>query len=135
MTRNEILRRYPNASESFIRRNLAPPAEVRRDNLPPVQLQAAERKECAPPLDGHHAGKTKSPSGGEGRYCVEWFIYSCQPMDYDNANASIKEIQDEMVRQGWLPSDDWKTLIGVANPMKVWHRSEQRTEVRITRIQ
>lgn len=58
----------------------------------------------------------------------------CQPMDWDNAAASIKAAQDALVTEGWLPSDDWKTLEGEAVCVKVKHRKQQKTIVEIEKV-
>ena len=56
-------------------------------------------------------------------------------MDWDNASGAIKEVQDHMVRAGWLPDGDgWRELEGTARGEKVGHKDEERTECVITRI-
>jgi hypothetical protein len=48
--------------------------------------------------------------------------------------ASIKEAQDILVTLGWLPGDGWNELTGSARSVRVRTRAEQRTEIKITRI-
>ena len=61
-------------------------------------------------------------------------MFCCHPLDWDNCAASIKAAQDALVTEGWLPSDDWRTLEGEAKCVKVSHLHEQKTTVEITRV-
>ena len=113
----------------------AAPAADRREADAGVPLQATQRQEQPPPLVGGKKGKRTRKASCGRRYRVEFTIYSTQPMDWDNASGAVKELQDHMVRAGWLPDGDgWSELEGVARGEKVAHRSEERTECIITRI-
>lgn len=86
------------------------------------------------PLVKDSQGELKGQGSGQVRYRVDWVLYSCQPLDWDNAAASVKPAQDALVELGWIPSDDWKTLEGTAISKKVKTKAEQRTEITITQL-
>ena len=134
MTRNELKRRFPEATEDFIRRNLTPAAEAGSDHKAAVQLPAKVGAEPTVALVEGASGKTKGAGGCPSRYRVEWTLYAVKPLDYDNATGSIKELQDALVSEGWLPADDYLTLEGEARSVKVDHLYLQRVEVEIRRI-
>jgi hypothetical protein len=115
-----------------------------------TQAAAARRNACAdsagihpsvtepdapPPLDRNPKGKRARPISSGRRYRVEYTIYMTSPFDWDNAAAAIKFAQDELVRQGWLPDGDgWRELEGVARAVKCATKAEQRTEIKLKRI-
>ena len=69
------------------------------------------------------------------RYRVEFTVYTTHPADWDAVANSCKLIQDEMVRQGWLPDGDgWRELEGIALAQKVESNAEKRVEVNIIRL-
>ena len=109
-------------------------AARRKDNFDAPRLLAEISSQHARPLDKDARRDCESARGSEGRYRVVWLLHMCQPMDWDNAAASVKGAQDALVTEGWLPSDDWKTLEGEARCVKVSHRKDQKTVVEIERI-
>jgi hypothetical protein len=125
MTTNEIIRRFPNASASVLRRN-------RDDHTP--RLDTVVSAKPAASLDANPAREKTGTGGVQPRHHISWTIYACHPLDWDNAAASIKEAQDILVTLGWLPGDGWNELTGSARSVRVRTRAEQRTEIKITRI-
>ena len=125
MTRDELLKRFPNASAAFIRNN----CDAGHERLP-----TQERAQPARSLVRDSPSKQAGQGGGQERYRVTWRLYSYQPLDWDNAAASIKAAQDALVEDGWLPDDNYRVLEGSAVSIKVNTRTEQRTEVTIERI-
>ena len=88
---------------------------------------------AAPALDGHSKRKRASAPRSGRRYRVEFTVFTCYPPDWDGVNC--KAVQDQLVRQGWLPDGDgWRELEGTARAVKVAHKNEQRTEVKLTRL-
>ena len=67
-------------------------------------------------------------------YRVDFILYGRQPFDWDNAAASVKEMQDAMVDLGWLPGDDWDVLEGSARGRPVKTEAEERVEAVLTRL-
>lgn len=55
-------------------------------------------------------------------------------MDWDNAAASIKPLQDAIVATGLLPGDDWQTLEGQVHTFKVRKKTEERVEIQLLRL-
>lgn len=109
-------------------------ARIRRDG------SADGQRVCAAQPGQHNAVASARPrdkkiTGGNGeRYHVAWTIYTVCPADWDNAAASIKGMQDELVDLGFLPGDDWQVLEGTAKAVKVSTRAEQGVTVAITRL-
>ncbi len=121
------------------RRLVAEATGDRRDNhANNARLQTAVAKPGASAtLDNRKEGKGSGAAGGRTgrRYRVEYLIYSCSPMDWENAAFSTKFATDELVRQGWLPDGDgWRELEGTATAIKCAHRHEERTVVILRRI-
>lgn len=129
LTPNQLKRLFPNASASCLRRN--------SDNHP-AELSAGkvskpnERLPLVEVFKREAAGK-RSVSKGE-RYRVTFVIYAVRPRDWDNLAASCKQLQDAIVEDGWLPDDNWRVLEGAVVSAKAKTKSEERTEVRISRI-
>lgn len=120
MTRQEILRRYPHATESFISKNIAANTEW----LP------AMRKERPQGNALERTGKGKEAS----RPCLEivFTIYARRPMDWDNWHT--KCIQDCLVEAGLLHGDAWNELRGSCVSRKVHTTQEERTEIEVFEI-
>lgn len=117
MTREQILARWPAASESTIARNLSPCAE----RLPASNPKPAKRL----PLERPAPGEAK----GAGRSRIIFRIFSRRPCDWDG--YSIKELQDCLVHAGILEGDEWNRLEGCVISEKVYTLAEERTEVEI----
>jgi hypothetical protein len=58
-----------------------------------------------------------------------------RPRDWDNACAAVKQLQDEMVRAGWLPDDDWRTLEGAVVSAKAKDKASVGTAITIERLE
>lgn len=118
-----------------VARDDAKAAGIRRANNHRREVAAEVGQEPARPLAQGARASGKGGAGCGQRYRVEFTLYSCQPADWDNCAGSVKEIQDQLVRQGWLPDGDgWRELEGTAKAVKVAHKNEQRVEARLTRI-
>lgn len=116
MTRNELLRRYPNASESFIRANCD-----RSEGLFASDQQCSKGS----PLDSVAQREDK----GSNRLKIVFRIFAVRPADWDNWH--VKEIQDMLVHAGFLVGDDWNLLSGEVISEKVSKKSEEKTEITI----
>jgi Holliday junction resolvase RusA-like endonuclease len=127
MKRDEIIKRYPNASPSFIARN----CDDNAASLPP-KASGKRRNEA---LDRSAQRKRAVEDGAESgaRYHIRFTVYSIRPRDWDNLAASLKSLQDAVVAAGWLPDDNWKVLTGEAIPANAKTKAEQRTVIEITR--
>jgi hypothetical protein len=129
MTRDELLKRFPNASPAFLRANSddAPQrllaGQVTKPQPGPALVRPAQRK-----------GPRKERSGAGGHYRIKFTVYAVRPRDWDNLSASVKQLQDAIVEAGWLPDDDWKTLEGTVVSAKAATEEEERTEVTIERM-
>lgn len=112
MNRTEILKRFPNASESFIRKNCA--EGIRPDDPQPVKgkplVRSIPRKET-----------------GLLRAHIRFVIFSRRPADWDNYH--VKELQDLLVHAGILGGDHWDILEGSVRSEKAYSQEEERTEI------
>jgi hypothetical protein len=119
MTRNEIIRRYPNASEAFIKRNLSEAGHQLSD--------AKLERDKAATLDGAILGKEKSA----GRTRVRFTGYRIRPLDPDNFAAGTKDLLDGLRHAGLLQGDEpWRITLETEQ-VKVAHRDEQGTVIEI----
>ena len=110
-------------------------ARVRRvlDAVRAVAAEVGAKSATSLARRSRATGTSRKSSGR--RYRADFVLYCCAPYDWDNAAGSVKEIQDQLVRQGWLPDGDgWRELEGTARAVKVAHKNEQRTEVKLTRL-
>ena len=127
MTPNELSRRFPRASAAFIRAN----CDSHPDALPSRQKPQPKPPLEAPPRRAKTGSRSVEP---RQRYAITFIVYACHPRDWDNLAASCKELQDELVKAGWLPNDDWKTLDGRVRSRKAHHEAEERTVIEITNL-
>jgi len=129
MTRDELLKRFPNASAAFLRNNSddhpsrLPARQERKPDTRPALVSAPQ---------GKGTGK-RSVVPGE-RYRISFTVHAVRPRDWDNLTASIKQLQDCLVEAGWLPDDNWKVLEGTVRSDKAASKAEERTEITIERI-
>jgi hypothetical protein len=70
-------------------------------------------------------GKRRAPPPGRARLEVKVYRWSLQ--DPDNAQASLKQLIDALVKEGWL-ADDSPRHLGLALSEEV-DREWQRTEI------
>ncbi len=123
MTPNEIRRRFPNATESFIQRNAS---NAHHDSgLRPVQPKPDERLPLADPAQG----KEESWHDAACRFEIVFTIYSVHPCDWDGYD--IKALQDFLIKIGIVPDDGWKTLSGRVVSRKAATKAEEKTVISI----
>lgn len=119
MTRNEILRRYPNASATFIRKNLTetdlglPDAQPERDQAPALGTAVPGKEEGVP------------------RTRVRFTGYRCQPLDPDNFAGGTKDLLDGLRHAGLIQGDESWRIILETEQVKVSKRKDQKTVIEI----
>jgi len=122
VTRAELLARYPNASEAFLKRNA---------DVGDSRIRAAEPKRTqGVPLVSPSPRKAKGRSRLVRRYQITYRVFAVRPCDWDN--YYIKGLQDLLVTAGLLPGDAWYQLYGTVIPEKVRSKDEEKTVVEIT---
>jgi Holliday junction resolvase RusA-like endonuclease len=122
MTRAELLKRYPNASASFIARNCSDlHSGVRADDKKPAKGR---------PLVRRISREEESRPRPQERARIRFFIYSTRPADWDN--YSTKQLQDCLVEAGFLDADDWDRLCGQVVSYEVHSKEEETTVVEIS---
>lgn len=119
MNADELRKRFPWASECFIKAN-ADTAGV-----------CSEKPECPPglPLVSAAPGKEKSSDGAPKRYRITFRCFATRPCDWDNLR--YKELQDMVVQAGLVPADEWNILEGSVVSYKAKTKAEERTIVEI----
>ena len=122
VTANEIRRRYPNCSESFVRRN----ADAGDTGLRPTKPERAQKL----PLVSVGKRKETRSVGAQGRFRIRFRVFSIRPLDWDNYR--LKDLQDLLCLTGLLPSDNWDVLEGSVVSEKAHSKAEERTVVEIT---
>ena len=116
MTRNEITRRYPNASESFIRANLGPDGP-----LPGPEPEQAVRPEPLAEVSGSQEDRQ--------RYAVRITSYRTRLLDPDNLVG--KAFVDCLRSAGILPDDTAALMDYSIRQEKVSKKKEERTEIEV----
>jgi hypothetical protein len=116
MTENEIRRRFPNASESTIRRNQAG-GEVSHSK----QCQRTEA------LEINNVGEA------QGSSCVPvcFTLYRIRLLDVDAKYSSVKDLLDCLVNSGFLAGDKEGQVTLEVRQVKVKTRAGERTEIEI----
>lgn len=66
------------------------------------------------------------------RFEILFTVYAVRPCDYDNYHCKV--LQDCLVRAGFIPNDDWRTLQGRVISHKANNRQEERTEIVIQQL-
>ena len=121
-----------------VARDDAAAARARRDRLalPAERIHPEGSEPAAAPALACGAGcREKGGTHGGRRYRVQFILYQCQPCDWVNAAGACKQVEDALVKAGWLPDGDgWRELEGSAKSVKVSHKNEQRVEAVLTRI-
>ena len=123
MTADELKRRYPNASKSFIAANSDHPGGVCA-----VQPQPVKRV----PLDLADAGKEACWYDADGRFEIMFTVHAFRPCDWDGYD--IKYLQDWLVSAGIIPNDGWKTLSGRVLSRKAATKAEEKTVITIKKV-
>lgn len=125
MDLNELRRRFPNASDAFLKRNAASIAAFRDSELRPADTKPDEGKPLVCRLPRKEAGRESTA----GRLKIRFTIYAVLPADWDGYD--IKHLQDMLCRAGILPDDNWRILYGEVVSEKVHSESEEKTIVEI----
>lgn len=76
-------------------------------------------------------GNSKTQKGSKKRITLRITRYSTRLLDEDNLSGS-KLLTDQLRYAGIIPSDDPESLQIINDQVKVKHKTEERTEVRIT---
>jgi hypothetical protein len=128
MNREEIIKRWPQASEAFIRANL---------DHDPAQLspRPVPKPDHGLPLVNVFQGEDQGQDRSSERYHINLTIYSTRPRDWDNLAASCKQLQDVLVEDGWLPDDNYRVLSGSVSSLKCKTKAEHRTVVTLVRLE
>lgn len=117
MTRNELKRRYPRASEAFVRANCSD------GSLPDTKLE----RDKAPALPSAVPGEAKSVQ----RTVVRFTGYRVQPLDPDNFAGSVKDLLDGLRHAGLISGDEaWRIKLET-DQVRVAHYREEKTVVEI----
>lgn len=124
MNLNELKRRYPRASESFIRANL----DADDTRLCPAAAKPVRRM----PLDNEGESKEADWYFPAKRFEITFTVYSVRPADYDGLD--IKFLQDFCVKAGIIPNDKWSVLSGRVVSRKAATEGEEKTIVEITAL-
>ena len=121
MTRNEITRRFPKASEAFIKANLG----AGNIGLRPAASKPIERM----PLDDANSTEEADWHNASSCFEITFTVYSVRPADYDGLD--IKFLQDFCVKAGIIPDDKWSVLSGRVVSRKAATEGEEKTEITI----
>lgn len=119
MTRNEILRRYPNASESFIRANQTEDCRA----LPSAKLEH-------PILNGVQSQIQGTPKDSQ-RFSVRVISYRAILCDPDNLCGKYFV---DCLRYAGLLSDDTAEIVDYSISQQKCPKAEEKTEIIIERI-
>ncbi len=122
MTIEELKKRFPNASRSFLEANTD---DHRTDSLPsrpkpernqaPALGQAKKREVC-----------------GMVRPVVQFIGYRVRPLDPDNFAGGCKDLLDGLRHSGLIPGDENWRIQFATDQEKVSSRKEEKTVIRIT---
>jgi hypothetical protein len=119
MTADELRKRFPNASESFVKANAG------------TKELCPDKPECnqGVPLVCSSPREKASSNRVETRYRITFTVFSIKPCDYDNLRC--KEIQDLLVTIGCLPADNWCVLEGCVVSKKAKTKEDECTIIEI----
>lgn len=126
MTRDEILKRYPHASESFIRKNCTTPARGGEHNVD-AGLSDTEQAQRPPALATKRKGKAQSA----GCPCVRFTLCRVKLLDVDAKFSSVKDTLDFLAICGLIPGDKEGEITLEVSQVKVGTYAEEHTDVRI----
>jgi hypothetical protein len=119
MTYNELTRRFPHASRSFIKANLTPGLPDPFAERDPGQTAAVS--------DG---GKKASPSSPG--ICVKILSRRRRPLDPDN--LFVKSLVDALRYEGLIPGDSAADIDLQISQEKVFRKLEEMTIVELTTL-
>lgn len=117
MTRNELSRRYPNASEDFLSKN----------SSDGVLSHPEPQRDKAPALGTAVPGKEESVS----RTRVRFTGYRLRPLDPDNFAGSVKDCLDFLRHANLIEGDEPWRIILETEQVKVNKRIDQKTVIEI----
>lgn len=118
MTKNELIRRFPAASHSFLKANSA------GDPLPDPQLK--------PALFDVSLAAASGKGKNTGRFHVCFTSYRRKLIsDRTNLEAGIKYFEDCLVYSGLVPGDSESEITRTVRQVKVATKAEERTEISI----
>lgn len=126
MTRAEILNRYPNASESFIRANCTTPVRSGNDRIKP-RVPDSKQAERATALATKREGKTQSP----GCPRVRFTLCRVRLLDVDAKFSSVKDTLDCLAVCGLIPGDREGEITLEVRQLKVSKYCEEKTLIQI----
>ena len=117
MTRHELTKRYPRASESFIRANLSVDASI----------PDAEQRERPKALARSDEGKTQRPRLLHCRFTL------CRKslLDIDAKYASVKDLLDCLVFSGVIPGDKEGQITLEVNQKKIIKGQNEETVIEV----
>ena len=125
MTRHELKKRYPRASESFIRANL----DADDTRLRPAAGKPVERL----PLAANCEAENPHWYAAARQFEIRFTVYSVRPADADG--YSTKALQDFLVKAGILPDDRWDIVVESSiRSRKAATEGEEKTIVEITAL-
>lgn len=122
MTREQLLARFPRASETFLKANA---------DDSPLHTSIEKRPE-KPPLVGVLPGAPPGVPGPAKRHLLRCRIFSCRPLDA--SNYELKYLEDGLVEAGLLPGDAWDQVEIHVRSEKVHRKADERTEITIEPI-
>lgn len=139
MTREQLIARFHNASEAFLKANAA--ANEYRAGRDAVQPNTENSAAALPtahkeptqgqPLECSTSGEDPCWYGTCNRFGIRFVVYAVRPADWDGWH--VKELQDLLIEAGLIPDDSWKHIEeGSIATRKVHKASEERTEITIT---
>jgi hypothetical protein len=142
MTRFDIKRMWPQASESFILANLDTPHPIRK-KTPTIASQAQESANHDNPdslvshskpskqkraLDRHHEGEAQSA----GRPHVCFTLCRVRLLDVDAKYGSVKDLLDGCAYAGLVVGDREDQITLEVRQEKVSHYEDEKTVIQIT---
>ena len=124
MTPSELKRRFPNASNSFLKAN----SDHRVEGVCAKHSKPDERVS----LDGLGSGEEARWHESSERFEITFTVYAQRPADWDGWD--IKALQDFCVKAGIITDDGWKTLSGRVYSRKVATEEEEKTVIEVTAL-
>lgn len=119
MTRNELLRRFPHAKESFLRLNAV--------DTVGTSLPHPEQRECPAQLGADHARETQGP----GCPLVRFTLCRVRLLDVDAKYGSTKDLLDGLQHAGLIRGDKEGQITLEVNQVKVKSFKQEKTIIEI----
>lgn len=128
MNRNEILRRWPNASEDLIRANLSKePGDINKAGSALPYSEPQPHK--APALDSPIPREEKGIQSPRAR--ISFTLFRVKLLDPDNASGSVKDLLDGLRHAGIIEGDEWYRIKLEVEQEKVAHYKDEKTVITI----